>query len=85
MGDTIIGHERATNFKMHQDETPFMYSSTDLLNWTPLGAQASVNQMWRPKYAKPNGQFWVCLYPLIQLLDRLRLDFCITMPKFDLS
>jgi hypothetical protein len=37
-----------------------MYSSADLLNWTPLGAQASIDQMWRPKYARPNGEFWVC-------------------------
>lgn len=48
-----------TNQIMYADETPFMYSSTDLLNWTPLGAQASIDQMWRPKYAKPNGEFWV--------------------------
>lgn len=37
-----------------------MYSSTDLLNWTPLGAQAKIQGMWRPKIAKPNGKFWVC-------------------------
>lgn len=41
-------------------ETPYMYSSTDLLNWTPLGAQAKIQGMWRPKIAKPNGKFWVC-------------------------
>lgn len=41
-------------------ETPYMYSSTDLLNWTPLGAQAKISGMWRPKIAKPNGNFWVC-------------------------
>lgn len=37
-----------------------MYSSTDLLNWENLGAQdSSVTGMWRPKFAKPNGEFWV--------------------------
>lgn len=41
-------------------ETPMMYSSTDLLNWENLGQQASsVTGMWRPKIAKPNGEFWV--------------------------
>jgi beta-xylosidase len=42
------------------DETPMMYSSTDLLNWKNLGKQASsVTGLWRPKIAKPNGSFWV--------------------------
>lgn len=41
-------------------ETPMMYSSTDLLNWVNLGQQApAVTGMWRPKIAKPNGEFWV--------------------------
>ncbi|KAJ4414595.1 hypothetical protein N0V82_007837 [Gnomoniopsis sp. IMI 355080] len=41
-------------------ETPMMYSSTDLLNWDNLGQQApAVTGMWRPKYAKPNGSFWL--------------------------
>ncbi|EKD20509.1 putative galactan 1,3-beta-galactosidase [Drepanopeziza brunnea f. sp. 'multigermtubi' MB_m1] len=33
--------------------------STDLLNWTPLGAQAAIKWMWRPKIATPNGSFWI--------------------------
>jgi hypothetical protein len=41
------------------DEIALMYSSTDLLNWTPLGAQNSLQYLWRPKIAKPNGSFWV--------------------------
>jgi hypothetical protein len=45
---------------MMADETPMMYSSTDLLNWKNLGKQASsVTGLWRPKIAKPNGSFWV--------------------------
>jgi hypothetical protein len=36
-----------------------MYSSTDLLNWTPLGAQNDLQYLWRPKIAKPNGSYWV--------------------------
>lgn len=36
-----------------------MYSSTDLLNWTPLGVQNSLQYLWRPKIAKPNGSFWI--------------------------
>jgi hypothetical protein len=39
--------------------SPYLYSSTDLLNWTNLGKQASIQQLWRPKIAKPNGSFWV--------------------------
>ncbi|EPE30279.1 Arabinanase/levansucrase/invertase [Glarea lozoyensis ATCC 20868] len=42
-----------------QNEIPLMYSSTDLLNWTPLGAQNSLQYLWRPKIAKPNGSFWI--------------------------
>lgn len=42
------------------DQTPMMYSSTDLLNWKNLGQQApGVTGLWRPKIAKPNGSFWV--------------------------
>ncbi|KAI1291046.1 glycosyl hydrolase [Xylaria venustula] len=41
-----------------ENETPMMYSSTDLLNWQNLGPQSTVTGMWRPKYAKPNGSFW---------------------------
>ncbi|KAK0629431.1 glycosyl hydrolase [Bombardia bombarda] len=41
-------------------QTPMMYSSTDLLNWKNLGAQApGVTGYWRPKIAKPNGEFWL--------------------------
>ncbi|KAI1264241.1 glycosyl hydrolase [Xylariaceae sp. FL1019] len=42
-----------------ENETPMMYSSTDLINWQNLGAQSSVTAMWRPKFAKPNGSFWL--------------------------
>ncbi|RDL35392.1 Arabinanase [Venustampulla echinocandica] len=45
-----------------QNEKALMYSSTDLLNWTPLGVQNSLEYLWRPKIAKPNGSFWVMLY-----------------------
>ncbi|KAL9077850.1 MAG: hypothetical protein Q9157_003227 [Trypethelium eluteriae] len=41
------------------DIAPQMYSSTDLLNWENLGVQASITQLWRPKYAKPNGEYWI--------------------------
>ncbi|KAI0964834.1 glycosyl hydrolase [Xylaria arbuscula] len=42
-----------------ENETPMMYSSSDLLNWQNLGAQSTVSAMWRPKYVKPNGSFWL--------------------------
>ncbi|KAI0902978.1 glycosyl hydrolase [Ustulina deusta] len=42
-----------------ENETPMMYSSTDLINWQNLGAQSTVSAMWRPKLAKPNGSFWL--------------------------
>ncbi|KAJ2985754.1 hypothetical protein NUW58_g5362 [Xylaria curta] len=54
-GDTYywVGHASS-------NQTPMMYSSTDLLNWKNLGKQASsVSGMWRPKIAKPNGSFWL--------------------------
>ncbi|XXH05913.1 hypothetical protein Hte_012355 [Hypoxylon texense] len=54
-GDTFywVGHAAA-------NQTPMLYSSTDLINWTPQGQQASsVTGMWRPKIAKPNGSFWL--------------------------
>lgn len=35
------------------------YSSTDLLNWKNLGFVSTVTSMWRPKYAKPNNDYWV--------------------------
>ncbi|KAI0491033.1 carbohydrate-binding module family 35 protein [Xylaria cf. heliscus] len=54
-GDTYywVGHASS-------NQTPMMYSSTDLINWKNLGQQASsVTGMWRPKIAKPNGSFWL--------------------------
>ncbi|KAI8630321.1 carbohydrate-binding module family 35 protein [Xylariaceae sp. FL1651] len=54
-GDTFywVGHGVS-------NQTPMMYSSTDLVNWKNLGQQASsVSGMWRPKIAKPNGSFWL--------------------------
>jgi hypothetical protein len=55
-GDTFywVGQSASNN------QTPMMYSSTDLLNWKNLGQQASgVTGLWRPKIAKPNGSFWL--------------------------
>ncbi|KAB5554354.1 glycosyl hydrolase [Coniochaeta sp. 2T2.1] len=55
-GDTFywVGQSASSN------QTPMMYSSTDLLNWKNLGKQApSVTGLWRPKIAKPNGPFWL--------------------------
>ncbi|KAF4636355.1 hypothetical protein G7Y89_g1727 [Cudoniella acicularis] len=55
-GDTFywVGQSASKN------ETPYMYSSTDLLNWKNLGAQASLQQMWRPKIVLPKGGgFWI--------------------------
>ncbi|KAF3762846.1 family 43 glycoside hydrolase [Cryphonectria parasitica EP155] len=44
--------------------TPYMYSSTDLLNWDFVGSVApSVTGLWRPKFAKPNGEYWGYLLP----------------------
>ncbi|KAI0838275.1 carbohydrate-binding module family 35 protein [Hypoxylon sp. FL0890] len=54
-GDTFywVGHAAS-------NQTPMLYSSTDLVNWKNLGKQASsVTGMWRPKIAKPNGSFWL--------------------------
>lgn len=39
--------------------SPYLYSSTDMLNWTNLGKQSSIQWLWRPKIAKPNGSFWI--------------------------
>ncbi|KAH6717453.1 Arabinanase/levansucrase/invertase [Leptodontidium sp. MPI-SDFR-AT-0119] len=68
-GNTIDAHggmiqQRGTNFywigqAASDSVTPYLYRSTDLLNWTPLGAQASIQWLWRPKIAKPNGSFWI--------------------------
>ncbi|KAI1080179.1 carbohydrate-binding module family 35 protein [Whalleya microplaca] len=55
-GDTFywVGQSASSN------QTPLMYSSTDLINWKNLGKQASqITGMWRPKIAKPNGSFWL--------------------------
>jgi hypothetical protein len=63
------------------DEIALMYSSTDLLNWTPLGAQNSLQYIWRPKIAKPNGSFWVrsdasvsCCFSRLPALDRYMVN-----------
>ncbi|KAE8446598.1 hypothetical protein EG329_011791 [Mollisiaceae sp. DMI_Dod_QoI] len=40
-------------------ETPYLYSSTDMLNWKNLGKQSSIQYLWRPKIAKPDGSFWI--------------------------
>ncbi|ORY72065.1 Arabinanase/levansucrase/invertase [Pseudomassariella vexata] len=54
-GDTFYWVGQAAS-----NQSPQMYSSTDLLNWKNLGSQASsVTGMWRPKIAKPNGSFWL--------------------------
>lgn len=43
-----------------ENQTPTMYTSTDLLNWDFVGDLApSVTALWRPKFAKPNGDFWI--------------------------
>ncbi|KAE9363302.1 carbohydrate-binding module family 35 protein [Stipitochalara longipes BDJ] len=54
-GDTFywIGQSASKNV------SPWLYSSTDLLNWKNLGQQSSIQQLWRPKIAKPNGSFWI--------------------------
>ncbi|KIN03276.1 glycoside hydrolase family 43 protein [Oidiodendron maius Zn] len=42
-----------------ENQSPMMYLSTDLLNWKNFGSQdPSVTGMWRPKIAKPNGDYW---------------------------
>ncbi|OTB03937.1 carbohydrate-binding module family 35 protein [Hypoxylon sp. CI-4A] len=54
-GDTFYWVGQAAS-----NQTPQLYSSTDLINWKNLGQQASsVTGMWRPKIAKPNGSFWL--------------------------
>ncbi|KAH8591134.1 Arabinanase/levansucrase/invertase [Bisporella sp. PMI_857] len=68
-GNTIDAHggmiyQRGTTFywigqSASNSVTPYLYESTDLLNWTPHGAQASIQWLWRPKIAKPNGSFWI--------------------------
>lgn len=37
-----------------------MYTSTNLLDWTPCAnPQNAIQYMWRPKLAKPNGSWWI--------------------------
>jgi hypothetical protein len=37
-----------------------MYTSTNLLDWTPTSnPKNSIQSMWRPKVAKPNGSWWI--------------------------
>ncbi|KUJ11611.1 uncharacterized protein LY89DRAFT_739038 [Mollisia scopiformis] len=56
-GDTFywIGQSASDNI------SPYLYSSTDLLNWKNLGKQSSIQSLWRPKIAKPDGSFWVSI------------------------
>ncbi|KAI2605071.1 carbohydrate-binding module family 35 protein [Hypoxylon fragiforme] len=54
-GDTFYWVGQAAS-----NQTPMLYSSTDLINWKNLGKQASsITGMWRPKIAKPNGSYWL--------------------------
>ncbi|KAF9741672.1 hypothetical protein PMIN06_001416 [Paraphaeosphaeria minitans] len=42
------------------NEQPYMYISTNLLDWTPASnPKNSIQYMWRPKVAKPNGNWWI--------------------------
>ncbi|OCL06395.1 carbohydrate-binding module family 35 protein [Glonium stellatum] len=53
-GDTFywVGQSASHN------EQPYMYTSTNLLDWTPCNnPQNAIQSMWRPKFAKPNGSF----------------------------
>ncbi|KAF2477480.1 Arabinanase/levansucrase/invertase [Lindgomyces ingoldianus] len=55
-GDTFywVGQSASHN------EQPYMYTSTNLLDWAPASnPQNSIQYMWRPKLAKPNGSFWI--------------------------
>jgi beta-xylosidase len=37
-----------------------MYTSKNLLDWTPCAnPQNPIQWLWRPKFAKPNGSFWI--------------------------
>jgi len=70
--DRIKGHFKSCQTQhpayFNLAETPMMYLSTDLLNWKNLGPQApSVKGFWRPKIAKPNGQFWVGIICQLEL------------------
>ncbi|KAF2187497.1 carbohydrate-binding module family 35 protein [Zopfia rhizophila CBS 207.26] len=55
-GDTFYWLGQAASHNVQ----PYMYTSTNLLDWTPCkNPQNSIEWMWRPKFAKPNGQFWI--------------------------
>lgn len=55
-GDTFYWIGQAASHNVQ----PYMYTSTNLLDWTPAkNPQNSVEWMWRPKLAKPNGSFWI--------------------------
>lgn len=46
------------------DEQPYMYTSTDLLDWTPArNPKNSIQYMWRPKLAKPDESWRVRFLP----------------------
>ncbi|KAJ4359812.1 uncharacterized protein N0V89_000368 [Didymosphaeria variabile] len=55
-GDTFywVGQSASHN------EQAYMYTSTNLLDWTPASnPKNSIQYMWRPKVAKPNGSWWI--------------------------
>ncbi|KAF2839214.1 carbohydrate-binding module family 35 protein [Patellaria atrata CBS 101060] len=55
-GDTFYWIGQAASHNVQ----PYLYTSKDLLNWEPANnPQNSIEWMWRPKIAKPNGQFWI--------------------------
>lgn len=39
--------------------TPYIYQSTDMLDWELVKPDYAIRYFWRPKFAKPNGQYWV--------------------------
>ncbi|KAF2003651.1 carbohydrate-binding module family 35 protein [Amniculicola lignicola CBS 123094] len=55
-GDTFYWIGQAASHSVQ----PYMYTSKNLLDWTPASnPQNSIQWMWRPKIAKPNGSFWI--------------------------
>ncbi|KAF2801019.1 carbohydrate-binding module family 35 protein [Melanomma pulvis-pyrius CBS 109.77] len=55
-GDTFYWIGQAASHSVQ----PYMYTSTNLLDWAPAkNPQNSIQWMWRPKLAKPNGSFWI--------------------------
>lgn len=41
-------------------EQPYMYTSTNLLDWAPASnPKNNIQYMWRPKVAKPNGSWYI--------------------------